>query len=149
MHIGLSNCIYALANGLYTWRHYQVLRELHEAAKTAASKSNSCTIANQRKIYFLHEGFSHLCKKRYQTPRRDILAEAKDWTVAADIEGLRHYPQVLIEGGKRPDMVLLQMKSQMKSYEESRRKPCISGVNDLPKLRGQLLGREMPYCQEK
>ena len=33
--------------------------------------------------------------------------EANDWTVAADLEGLRHYPQVLIESGKRPDLVLV------------------------------------------
>ena len=107
LHHVLSNCTYALANGRYTWRHNQVLREVCEAAKAAVSKANSRTIANQRKIYFLREGFAHLCKKRCQTPRRDILAEANDWTVAADLEGIRHYPQVLIESGKRPDLVLV------------------------------------------
>ena len=50
---------------------------------------------------------AHLCRNRCQTPRRDILAEANDWTVAADLEGRRHYPQVLIESGKRPDLVLV------------------------------------------
>ena len=104
---GLSNCTYALANGRYTWRHNQVLREVCEAAKAAVSKANSRTIANQRKVYFLREGFAHLCRKRCQTPRRDILAEANDWTVAADLEGMRHYPQVLIESGKKPDLVLV------------------------------------------
>ena len=107
LHHVLSNCTYALANGRYTWRHNQVLREVCEAAKAAVSKANSRTIANQRKIYFLREGFAHLCKKRCQTPRRDILAEANDWTIAADLEGMRHYPQVLIESGKRPDLVLV------------------------------------------
>ena len=107
LHHVLSNCTYVLANGRYTWRHNQVLREVCEAAKAAVSKANSRTIANQRKIYFLREGFAHLCKKRCQTPRRDILAEANDWTVAADLEGMRHYPQVLIESGKRPDLVLV------------------------------------------
>ena len=53
-------------------------------------------ISNQRKIYFLREGFSYLRKM----PRRDILAEANDWTAAADMEGMRHYPQVLVESGK-------------------------------------------------
>ena len=105
LHHVLSNCTYALANGRYTWRHNQVLREVCEAAKAAVSKANSRTIANQRKIYFLREGFAHLCRKRCQTPRRDILAEANDWTVAADLEGMRHYPQALIESGKRPDLV--------------------------------------------
>ena len=90
-----------------TWRHNQVLREVCEAAKAAVSKANSRTIANQRKIYFLREGFAHLCRKRCQTPRRDILAEANDWTVAADLEWMRNYPLVLIESGKRPDSVLV------------------------------------------
>ena len=105
LHHVLSNCTYA--NGRYTWRHNQVLREVCGAAKAAVSKANSRTIANQRKIYFLREGFAQLCRKRCQTPRRDILAEANDWTVAADLEGMRHYPQVLIESGKRPDLVLV------------------------------------------
>ena len=78
-----------------------------EAAKAAVSKANLRTIANQRKIYFLREGFPHLCRKRCQTLRQDILAEANDWTVAAGLEGMRHYPQVLIESGKRPDLVLV------------------------------------------
>ena len=42
------------------------------------------------RFIFLREGFSHLCKKRSQTPRRDILAEANDWTVEADIEKMRY-----------------------------------------------------------
>ena len=47
-----------------------------------------------------------------QTPsRRDILAEANDWTVAADLEGLRHYPQLLRDSGRRPDVVLASSSS--------------------------------------
>ena len=113
LHHVLSNCTYALANGRYTWRHNQVLREVCEAAKAAVSKANSRTIPNQRKIYFLREGFAHLCRKRCQTPRRDILAEANDWTVAADLEGMRHYPQVLLESGKRPDLVLVSSSTDV------------------------------------
>ena len=97
-----SNCTYALANGRYTWRHNQVIREVCETAKAAFSKANTRTIAKQRKIYFLREGFAHLCRKRCQIPRQDILAEANDWTIAADLEWMRHYPQVPIESGKRP-----------------------------------------------
>ena len=92
------------------WRHNQVLRDVCEA-KAAVSKVNSRTIANQRKIYFLREGFAHLCRKRCQTPRRDILAEANDWTIATDLEGMRHYPQVLIESGKRSCLSLMLVSS--------------------------------------
>ena len=86
-----------LANGR---RHNQVLRKVCEAVKAVVSKANLRAIANHRKIYFLCEGFPHLCKKRCQTPSRDILAEVNDWTVAPDIEEM-------IESGKRPDMVLV------------------------------------------
>ena len=70
LHHVLSNCTYAFANGRYTWRHNQVLREVCEAAKAAVSKANSRTIAKQRKIYFLREGFAHLCRKRSNSQER-------------------------------------------------------------------------------
>ena len=78
LHHVLSNCTYALANGRYTWRHNQVLREVYEAAKAAVSKANSRKIAKQRKIYFLREGFAHLCRKRCQTLRHSCRGKRLD-----------------------------------------------------------------------
>ena len=71
------------------------------------SHQNGCgqskfSIVLQRKVYFLREGFSLPCKKNKLPPRRDILAEANDWTVVADLEGLRHYPQLIRNSGRRP-----------------------------------------------
>ena len=43
-------------------------------------------------------------KKKYETQRSDMLSKAKGWNVAADLQGERHYHQVLQEGGKLPDM---------------------------------------------
>ena len=43
--------------------------------------------------------------------RRHILESANDWKIAADVEGLRHYPQMLAESGKRPDVVLSSTKA--------------------------------------
>ena len=83
----LSNCKYVL-NGRYRGRHNKV-----------------------RKVYFLREGFSLPYKKNKLSPRRDILAEANDWTVAADLEALRHYPQLLRDSGRRPDVVLASPSS--------------------------------------
>ena len=101
----LSNCKYALDNGRYTWRHNKVLKEVVEAIKMAVARANSRKIILQRKVYFLREGFSLSYKKHKLPSRRDILAEANDWTVAADLEGLRHYPQFLRDSGRRPDVV--------------------------------------------
>ena len=72
----------------------------------AVTRANSRKIILQRKVYFLREDFSVPCKKNRLPPRRDILAEANDSTVAADLEGLRHYPQLLRDSGRKPDVVL-------------------------------------------
>ena len=105
LHHVLSNCKYALDNGRYTWRHNKVLKEVVEATKMAAARAILARLCC-RKVYFLREGFSLPCKKNKLPPRRDILAEANDWTVAADLEELRHYPQLLKDSGRRPDVVL-------------------------------------------
>ena len=111
LHHVLSNCKYALDNGRYTWRHNKVLKEVVEATKMAVARANSRKIILQRKVYFLREGFSLPCKKHKLPSRRDILADANDWTVAADLEGLRHYPQFLRDSGRRPDVVLASSSS--------------------------------------
>ena len=77
----------------------------------AVARANSCKIILQRKVYFLWDGFSLTCKKNRLSPRRDILAEANDWAVAADLEWLRHYPQLLRESGRRPDVALASSSS--------------------------------------
>ena len=96
--------------GRYTWQHNKVLKEVVEATKMAVAIANS-RIMLQRKVYFLREGFSLPCKKNRLPPRRDILAEANDWTVAADLEGLRHYPQLLRDSGRRPYVVIASSSS--------------------------------------
>ena len=101
LHHVLSNCKYALDNGRYTWRHNKVQKEVMEATKMAVTRENSRKIILQWKVYFLREGFSLSCKKNRLPPRRNTLAEANDWTVAADLEGLRHYHQLLRDSGRR------------------------------------------------
>ena len=98
--------------GQYTWRYNKALKEVVEATKMAVARANSRKIVLQRKVYFLREGFSLSCKKNRLPPRRDILTEANDWTVAADLEGLRHYPQLLRDSGRRPDVVLASSSSE-------------------------------------
>ncbi len=111
LHHVLSNCKYALDNGRYTWQHNKVLKEVVEATKVAVARANSRKIILQQKVYFLRGGFSLPCTKHKLPSRSDILAEANDWTVAADLEGLRHYPQLLRDSGRRPDVVLASSSS--------------------------------------
>ena len=46
-----------------------------------------------------------------QSKRKHILENINDWKVAADVERMRHYPQVLVESGKRPEVVLSSSKA--------------------------------------
>ena len=107
----LSSCKYALAQGRYTWRHNQVLQILVEAMESACSKANARESVPQRRTYFLREGASQYARSKCKTLRRDLLENANDWTTAADIGGMKHYPQVIQESGQRPDAVMASKKT--------------------------------------
>ena len=106
LHHVLSNCKYALDKGRYTWCHNKVLKEVVEATKMEVARANSRKIILQRNVCFLREGFSLSCKKHKLPSRRDILAEANDCTVAADLEGSQ-----LLRDSRRPDVVLASSSS--------------------------------------
>ena len=107
----LSSCKYALAQGRYTWRHNQVLQILVEAMESACSKANARESVPQRRTYFLREGASQYARSKCKTPRKDLLENANDWMTAADIGGMKHYPQVIQESGQRPDAVMASKKT--------------------------------------
>ena len=77
-----------------------------EVIKVACSSANAQESVPQRRAYFLRKGASKFARSRCRAKRNHILESANDWKIAADVEGLRHYPQVLAESGKRPDVVL-------------------------------------------
>ena len=54
---------------------------------------------------------SQYARSKCKTPRRDLLENANDWTTAADIGGMKHYPQVIQESGQRPDAVMASKKT--------------------------------------
>ena len=48
-----------------------------------------------------------------KTPRGgDLLENANDWMTAADIGGMKHYPQVIQESGQKPDAVMASKKTE-------------------------------------
>ena len=67
----------------------------------ACSQTNARETAPASRIYFLREGSSQHCKKKNENQRRDLLSKAKDWEVAADLQGERHCHKMLQESGKR------------------------------------------------
>ena len=104
-HHVLSNCKYALDNGRYTWRHNKVLKEMVEATKMVVARVNSRKIILQRKVYFLREGFHYPARKTDSLRGETFSHRLNDWTDAADLEGLRHYSQLLRDSGRRPEVV--------------------------------------------
>ena len=52
-------------------------------------------------------------RNKCKTPRRDLLENANDWMTAADIGGMKHYPQVIQESGQRPDAVMASKKTDI------------------------------------
>ena len=104
----LSSCKYALAQGRYTWRNNQVLQILVEAMVSACSKGKCSRVRPTE--YFLREGASQYARNKRKTPRRAFLENANDWMTAADIGGMKHYPQVIQESGQKPDAVMASKK---------------------------------------
>ena len=88
-----------------------VLQILVEAMESACSKANARESVPQRRMYFLREGASQYARNKCKTLRRDLLENANDWMTAADIGGMKHYPQVIQESGQRPDAVMSSKKT--------------------------------------
>ena len=89
-----------------TWRHNKVLKEVVASTKMAKWQNGGQSKFPQDCVaaegIFLAGGILLPRKKSRLPPRRDILAEVDDWTIAADLEGLRHYPQLLRDSGRVP-----------------------------------------------
>lgn len=64
-----------------------------------------------RWIHFLKEGCSQYAKKKAVTPGRNLLGNATDWVIAADVSGRRMYPQAVRDSGKRPDAVMSSVQA--------------------------------------
>ena len=79
--------------------------------KTTCSSANAWKSVPQRRMYFLRKGASQFARNKCRAPRKHLLAYANDWEIAADLEGLMAYPQVLRESGKRPDSVIVSART--------------------------------------
>ena len=93
------------------WWHNPVLQILVEGMESACSKANARESVSRRRMYFLRDGASQCASNKCKTPRRDLLENANDWMTAADIGGMKHYPQVIQESGQGPDAVMTSKKT--------------------------------------
>ena len=109
----LSSCKTALAEGRYTWRHNQVLRELAEAVQFNVEKGRY-SLAEQGTV-FQSEGGRKTWPAAEALPkarRQELLKEASDWECSADLPGWNQYPESIKESGLRPDIVLHSEKAK-------------------------------------
>jgi hypothetical protein len=104
----LTGCKTSLAQGRYTWRHNQVLKNLASALedKRAATNSLPPTAASHSlRTNFVREGAKP--PKSGSTPlERDQLRLARDWKMLADIGRQLVFPPEIATTTLRPDMVL-------------------------------------------
>ena len=102
----LSGCKVALASGIYTWRHNQVLEILAEKVEAARLKANSAKEPEKETLIFVTEGQTKSYYAGTSTAINNILQAANDWEMTTDLRGRGPYPDIIEETGMRPDIVL-------------------------------------------
>ena len=106
----LSGCEVALAQGRYTWRHNEVLREVAQAVEAKRLKHNSQAKPKKTSMNFVKEGELSTTQKRNETT--SYLDGASDWKMQADLDGHLKFPKEVAVTDKRPDMILISTESK-------------------------------------
>jgi hypothetical protein len=90
-----------------------VLKKLVEAVDMARKKANEKTAKQATEHPPVRAGTRPLrSNKPPAAPGEGMLDHAKDWKIAADLPGMREYPELIKESGLRPDMVLISDSSR-------------------------------------
>ena len=101
----LSSCRVSLADGMYTWRHNQVLeviaRVLEEAIKTAKKTTKKVNL-----IRFVKAGEQPRKISEDEATSIGILPTADDWKIVADLYQQAVFPHHIAVTALRPDVVL-------------------------------------------
>jgi hypothetical protein len=101
----LSGCKIALAQGRYTWRHNQVLRQIARIVDAKCKNHNSQLRREEKKIQFVKAG-----EKSAPTQKclpGSYLDGANDWKLMTDLYGNLKFPIQVAVTNQRPDMILL------------------------------------------
>ncbi|XP_072019959.1 uncharacterized protein [Amphiura filiformis] len=102
----LSACTPALASGMYTWRHNNVLGVLVEAVELQIDRNNVSQAPTNTKRYisFVKEGSQS--RSYSSSSRSSILSSANDWCVRADLDRKGEIPREIVITTLRPDIVI-------------------------------------------
>ena len=105
----LSSCHVALAQGRYTWRHNQVLKELAQTVETRAMTKKRSDRTPRATVVFYSTGGKRswpTSTVSLGTSKQGLLDGADDWECTADLPGWNRYPEVISKSGMRPDIVI-------------------------------------------
>ena len=104
----LSACPRALGQGMYTWRHDQVLLVIAKAVEKAAEVANqeSGESDEGRHIHFVSEGGGTDQKAGRPQKRVKILQGGCNWKVESDLSGRLVFPVAAAITRLRPDLVI-------------------------------------------
>ena len=105
MHHILSACKQALAQGRYTWRHNNVLRELANAVESRRKIAVEKKVSKRKWISYTKEGVKPVLQKSEQSSV-SYFDSAVDWELLVDLEKKLKIPQFIAETTKRPDLII-------------------------------------------
>ena len=108
LQIILSACPRALGQGMYTWRHDQVLLVIAKAVEKAAEVANqeSGESDEDRHIQFVSKGGGTDQKAGRPLKRVKILQGSCNWKVESDLSGRLVFPVAAANTHLRPDLVI-------------------------------------------
>lgn len=103
----LAGCKTSLTQGLYTWRHNQVLRCLAAVLESQRMSVNTLTPSSSRgpATVFVREGESRV-RPGTSRPVAARLGGARDWKMVADLGQSLCFPAETASTTLRPDLVL-------------------------------------------
>ena len=109
----LSNCQVSLVEGLYTWRHNEILKVLSNAVKTAVDKSNMTKSPNVPvMIPFVKAGTNTGTNRKARPHTSRLLGLARDWQLVSDLTEQMTFPSEIAITNMRPDLVVWSKQSK-------------------------------------
>ena len=109
----LSGCPVALAQGRYTWRHNQVLKEIAQCVEVQRQKYNSrIKVEKKKHIAFVKAGEGGKQQETKSTEAQSFLEAAQDWSMQVDLKKQLKVPHWISETNLRPDILLISERSK-------------------------------------
>ena len=111
----LSSCKVALAQGRYTWRHNQVLKEIVYAITDHVCSAAGHTMPSEASATFYSAGGSKIwpdTAAAFKAHKQSSLERVDDWECSADLPEWKKHPETIRTSGMRPDVVLHSQSSK-------------------------------------